>query len=322
MDRDLPNNPKSTRDMETKSNMYGEIEEIYDQVQTKFNSFKNFRISSNNPFDHHYFSYRSSYRNISLWPIFSRRISQEWEFLEQNTPSSIFLRAYEQRINLMRAAIVGPPGTPYHHCLFFFDIIYPSDYPATPPKIYSLSDGIDLDTTSLRFCSKVEEWSPEEYSILHVLESIQDQIFGSKSPDTAKSCLFFSSPKSEEVKYDEEMDFSLMCEKMIKILKRPPRDFEDFVPGYFRSRAHPILMKFKEKNYDSEAMIDLFVTMFKMFESTGAYCKHHLDFLKSQKNKSKQNLDSLVAQKTKSSEKNKAIVSSLQDHLFANCRLN
>lgn len=33
----------------------------------------------------------------------------------------------------MRAVIVGPAETPYHDGLFFFDIIFPSDYPSQPP---------------------------------------------------------------------------------------------------------------------------------------------------------------------------------------------
>lgn len=43
------------------------------------------------------------------------------------------VRACEDRIDLLRAAIVGPNGTPYHDGLFFFDIQFPSDYPHSPP---------------------------------------------------------------------------------------------------------------------------------------------------------------------------------------------
>jgi ubiquitin-conjugating enzyme E2 O len=43
------------------------------------------------------------------------------------------VRACEDRIDLLRAAIVGPNGTPYHNGLFFFDIQFPADYPHSPP---------------------------------------------------------------------------------------------------------------------------------------------------------------------------------------------
>lgn len=36
-------------------------------------------------------------------------------------------------MDLIRAAIVGAPGTPYHDNLFFFDIYLPPEYPHEPP---------------------------------------------------------------------------------------------------------------------------------------------------------------------------------------------
>lgn len=46
---------------------------------------------------------------------------------------TIYVRVWEERIDLLRAALVGAPGTPYHDGLFFFDISLPSDYPYEPP---------------------------------------------------------------------------------------------------------------------------------------------------------------------------------------------
>lgn len=36
-------------------------------------------------------------------------------------------------MDLLQAAIVGAPGTPYHDGLFFFDIFLPPEYPQEPP---------------------------------------------------------------------------------------------------------------------------------------------------------------------------------------------
>lgn len=46
---------------------------------------------------------------------------------------TIYVHAFEERMDLMRAAIVGAPGTPYHDGLFFFDICFPLEYPNEPP---------------------------------------------------------------------------------------------------------------------------------------------------------------------------------------------
>lgn len=45
----------------------------------------------------------------------------------------IYVRIYEDRMDLLRAVIVGPAGTPYHNGLFFFDFHFPEGYPNTPP---------------------------------------------------------------------------------------------------------------------------------------------------------------------------------------------
>jgi len=43
------------------------------------------------------------------------------------------VRIYEDRMDLLRAVIVGASGTPYHDGLFFFDFHFPSEYPNIPP---------------------------------------------------------------------------------------------------------------------------------------------------------------------------------------------
>lgn len=46
---------------------------------------------------------------------------------------SIFVRAYETRMDLLRAVMIGPAGTPYHDGLFVFDVHFPPNYPDIPP---------------------------------------------------------------------------------------------------------------------------------------------------------------------------------------------
>jgi ubiquitin-protein ligase len=50
----------------------------------------------------------------------------------------IHVRVYEDRMDLLRACIIGADGTPYHDNLFFFDIFFPPDYPHEPPVSYSV----------------------------------------------------------------------------------------------------------------------------------------------------------------------------------------
>lgn len=54
----------------------------------------------------------------------------------------IYVRVFEDRMDLIRAVIVGAYGTPYQDGLFFFDFHLSSEYPQVPPvTVISLSSG-------------------------------------------------------------------------------------------------------------------------------------------------------------------------------------
>jgi len=63
----------------------------------------------------------------------AKRIQHEWSLLEKDLPALIYVRVSENRMDLLRAVMIGPQGTPYHDGLFFFDAQFPASYPATPP---------------------------------------------------------------------------------------------------------------------------------------------------------------------------------------------
>lgn len=54
------------------------------------------------------------------------------------------MRVYEERMDLLRAALVGAPGTPYHDGLFFFDIMLPPQYPHEPPVSFTALTSLSL----------------------------------------------------------------------------------------------------------------------------------------------------------------------------------
>ena len=65
---------------------------------------------------------------------------------------SISVRVYEDRMDLLRAVVVGAAGTPYQNGLFFFDIHFPFQYPDRPP-VSTLLQLFDLKLKLLsKFC--------------------------------------------------------------------------------------------------------------------------------------------------------------------------
>ncbi|RWW59359.1 hypothetical protein BHE74_00033717 [Ensete ventricosum] len=171
----------------------------------------------------------------------------------------ISVRIYEGRMDILRAVIIGPPGTPYHDGLFFFDAYFPPNYPQTPPMVHYHSGGLRLNP-NLYACGKVclsllntwpgsgcETWNPLNSTMLQVLISIQALVLNAKP--------FFNEPgyaQTANTDYGEkksliynENTFLLSCKTMLYSLRKPPMHFDDFVAGHFRNRGHAILVACK-----------------------------------------------------------------------------
>uniref|UniRef100_A0A0D3FME7 UBC core domain-containing protein n=1 Tax=Oryza barthii TaxID=65489 RepID=A0A0D3FME7_9ORYZ len=88
------------------------------------NLFSHFDVVQD--FSDHYYAKNSPGKTSKDWV---KTIQNEWRLLQKDLPESIYVRVYEDRIDLLRAAIVGPAETPYHDGLFFFDVCFPSEYP-------------------------------------------------------------------------------------------------------------------------------------------------------------------------------------------------
>lgn len=101
--------------------------------------------------------------------------------------SSIFCRVSESRVDLIRALITGPEGTPYQNGCFFFDIQL-TDYPKRPPvvKFLTTGGGRARFNPNLYNCGKVclsllgtwsgPGWQANKSTLLQVLISIQGLI--------------------------------------------------------------------------------------------------------------------------------------------------
>ena len=102
--------------------------------------------------------------------------------------SSIFVRAIDGRLDLLRALITGPEGTPYANGCFIFDILLPASYPQQPPKftLRTTGNGSVRFNPNLYKCGKVclsllgtwtgPGWIPGSSTLLQVLISIQSLI--------------------------------------------------------------------------------------------------------------------------------------------------
>ncbi|KAI3842814.1 hypothetical protein MKX03_024758 [Papaver bracteatum] len=103
---------------------------------------------------------------------------KEWRILEKNILDSIFVGIYEERVDLLRAVMIGPKGMPYHDGLFFFDIQVTSDFYYRSfgyninPNLY-LTGHVCLSLLNTWNSHKYQKWNPSQSTILQILVSIQ-----------------------------------------------------------------------------------------------------------------------------------------------------
>ncbi|XP_050370154.1 probable ubiquitin-conjugating enzyme E2 24 [Argentina anserina] len=205
--------------------------------------------------DHHF---HGSSKELALSQVkrgWMKKVQQEWNILEKDLPEQIYVRAFEERMDLLRAAIVGAPGTPYHDGLFFFDIYLPPEYPHDPPTVHYISGGLRVNPNlyeSGKVCLSLlntwtgtgsEVWNPESSTILQVLLSLQALVlndrpyFNEAGYDQQVGRI---EGEKNSVSYNENA-FLMTCKCMLYSLQKPPKHFEGLVMEHFTRRSENIL---------------------------------------------------------------------------------
>lgn len=83
------------------------------------------------PTDHHYAS-----RSYSSTSTTMRRIMKEHQIMQSSLPEGVFVRTWEDRLDILRVLIIGPRETPYELAPFLIDFHLGGDFPTKPPKAY------------------------------------------------------------------------------------------------------------------------------------------------------------------------------------------
>ncbi|XP_047060279.1 probable ubiquitin-conjugating enzyme E2 25 isoform X1 [Lolium rigidum] len=221
------------------------IKEVHGFEIVDYNSVNQFDVVQDYS-DHHY-AKTSPGNTTKDW---AKTIQNEWKLLQRDLPESIYVRVYEDRIDLIRAAIVGSAGTPYHDGLFFFDVHFPPEYPRSPPKVHYHSGGLRLNPNlyaSGKVClsllntwpgSRSEKWGKSKSTMLQVLVSIQGLVLNAKP--------YFNEPailirrEKHSLAYNQTA-FVLSCKTMLYSLQKPPKHFETIVVRHFHEREQAIL---------------------------------------------------------------------------------
>ncbi|KAL0348511.1 UNVERIFIED_CONTAM: putative ubiquitin-conjugating enzyme E2 23 [Sesamum angustifolium] len=213
--------------------------------------FKGFDIVRD-PLDHYFLGSQGQNNAARKW---LKKVQQDWHILQNNLPESIYVRVYEDRMDLLRAVIVGAYGTPYQDGLFFFDFHLPPEYPDVPPSAYYHSGGWRINPNLYeegKVCLSLlntwtgrgnEVWDPSTSSILQVLVSLQGLVLNSKpyfNEAGYDKQVGTAEGRKNSLSYNENT-FLLNCKTMMYLTRKPPKDFEELVLEHFRKRGRYIL---------------------------------------------------------------------------------
>jgi len=189
----------------------------------------------------------------------SRKILREFSSLNKSLPfnyeSSIFFKYDDHCMNKIKFMIIGPKDTPYQDGCYIFDMLLPSNYPDSCPKVNFLTTGYG----SVRFnpnlynCGKVclsllgtwtgESWN-EQSTILQVLVSIQSLILVEhpyfNEPGHQSSYGTIIGMK-QSVIYNNVVHKNNIKWAIINNILNPPREFADIINKHFAIKKNDIL---------------------------------------------------------------------------------
>jgi ubiquitin-conjugating enzyme E2 O len=195
-------------------------------------------------------------------PGFPMVVRKEFTRLSRHLPPGIFVHASESRLDLLRAAIVGPSGTPYEDVLFFFDILLPPDYPTSPPKVHFMAHNRRLSPNLYetgKVCLSllgtwdgdgVEKWDPRNSNLLRVLLSIQAMVLVDEPYYTEagyEKQAGSGEGRANSLLYNESA-LLLGLRHVVSSLRYggAPEDFEEFTATHYRALGPKILGRCKK----------------------------------------------------------------------------
>ncbi|KAL8268389.1 hypothetical protein R6Q59_002187 [Mikania micrantha] len=227
-------------------------------VMERFGAFKKYDTVSDHS-DHFYSAFKLTVRQQKGLKDWSVNLTKEWKVVEEQLPDNIFVRAYEGTVNLLRAAIIGPHGTPYHDGLFFFDICFTSNYPRDSPLVHYCYDGLEINPNILlsgslfKLLPKRDKggkmlglesiWVPDTSDMLSLLIFLKDLFNATPFLNGLHDHLNCSGGR--HLMFYNEVAFIKSLKTMVAVMNNPLKHFEDFVVGHFRNHATHILDAFQ-----------------------------------------------------------------------------
>uniref|UniRef100_A0A1B6CR24 UBC core domain-containing protein n=2 Tax=Clastoptera arizonana TaxID=38151 RepID=A0A1B6CR24_9HEMI len=183
---------------------------------------------------------------------FFKTVRDEIDLLHTSLPSGIWVKAFEDRMDLYSVMIRGPQNTPYEDGLFLFDFQLSADYPKAPPLCHYISYCSDRLNPNLYEDGKVcvsllgtwsgkgtEVWTLTS-NLLQIIVSIQGLIlvsepyFNEAGYEKQKG----SQQGRENSRMYNEMVVLKLVQAVTKLIIHPPAIFKQEIMAHFTQHAY------------------------------------------------------------------------------------
>jgi ubiquitin-protein ligase len=206
--------------------------------------------------DHYYFP-DAPPGGASAPRAWARAVRREWDMLQAGLPGSIWVRVYEERMDLLRVAIAGADDTPYADHLLFFDFQFPPDYPAEPPAAHYHAHGLRPNPNLYangKVCLSLlgtwagkagETWQPGRSTALQVLLSLQALVLVAQpyynEAGWAGQAGSDEGERNSGV-YNEQVCLVLL-RTALAALRAPPMHFGELLRAHYAARGPALLAR-------------------------------------------------------------------------------
>ena len=219
-----------------------------------------FCIFEEAPDTHRYFSSKFEAKDLQKFLV---ALQKEYKLLKESLPPGVWVRTYDNRMDLLSVMIRGPAKTPYEDGLFLFDIQLSTDYPRNPPSVHYISYITEALNPNLYVEGKVcvsllgtwmgrgsEVWGPNS-TLLQLIVSIQGLILVAEPyyNEAGYERQTHTQQGYENSRTYNEFVILKLVQSMTELLNAAPKIFQIEVLAHFQSNGEKMcerLMKYCE----------------------------------------------------------------------------
>ena len=150
------------------------------------------------------------------------------------------------------AMIIGPSETPYFGGFYFFELIYPTDYPFSPPKVKYCTNGNNIRfNPNLYVCGKVcisllNTWRGEQWTSCQTISTVLLTLCTLLCSEPLLNEPGVSKGHPDLKSYNEIIQFSNLNVAVCDIISKKPGVYLPFFEIFY-----PIVKENFNKNYDT-----------------------------------------------------------------------